>query len=414
MGFANPIWLWGLSGLLVPLAIHLLSRKEGTVIPIGSLRHLQDSNTQQFKSLRLNEILLLILRCLLIMLIVFFLSGFQWSSTSQQKWVLVEENLKGNPRTKALLDSLKKDGHEFHSLSQGFPITENTNQQPINYWQLIEELKSKGLSNAVIISSARIESFKGQRVAKGNLKWITIPAPSREYLLFAKTINSDSVTARIGFSKNGNTHYSTTWSKKTNNNRYFKIKEDSVQISSVDTLKVWLLSDKDLEYDRKIMLASLRAIEKFVSSKLIIVEETTDLQKHPGNNDWLIWLSEKQVPTLNTVGKIFYKNLADHKILEPQSAKEWALTTRLDQDKTLDQNLSLQLSQILFPAKEEWSIANLKDQRIMPEQMMWASQSEGTISETERASLLPIERPLLLLILILLLIERFVSYRRNQ
>ena len=69
MALANSFWLWGLSALSVPLIIHLLSRREGKVIRMGSLRYLQDSNTQQFKSLRLNEIILFILRCLLIIIL---------------------------------------------------------------------------------------------------------------------------------------------------------------------------------------------------------------------------------------------------------------------------------------------------------------------------------------------------------
>src|SRR6478735_8889858 len=94
MAFANPIWLWGFSALSIPLAIHLLSRKEGKVIAMGSLRHLKDANTQQFKSLRLNEIVLLLLRSLIIILLVLFLSGLQIHKTSKQKWVLVENELR--------------------------------------------------------------------------------------------------------------------------------------------------------------------------------------------------------------------------------------------------------------------------------------------------------------------------------
>ena len=39
----------------VPVAIHLLSRKEGKVIKVGSLRHLRETTTRQFRSLKPNE-----------------------------------------------------------------------------------------------------------------------------------------------------------------------------------------------------------------------------------------------------------------------------------------------------------------------------------------------------------------------
>ena len=66
MQFAQPIFLWALAGLSVPIAIHLLSKKEGKVIRLGSLRHVREKSTQQFKSIRLNEWLLLALRCLIV------------------------------------------------------------------------------------------------------------------------------------------------------------------------------------------------------------------------------------------------------------------------------------------------------------------------------------------------------------
>src|SRR6187401_594471 len=95
MLFANPIWLWALAGLLIPIGIHLLSRKEGQVIRIGSLRHLQETNTQQFKGIRLNEIVLLILRCTLIILFVLLMSGlsFERVNKSEAKWVVIEKGL---------------------------------------------------------------------------------------------------------------------------------------------------------------------------------------------------------------------------------------------------------------------------------------------------------------------------------
>jgi hypothetical protein len=47
--FAQPIFLWALTALAVPIGIHLLSRKEGKVVKMGSLRHLRETSTQQFK-----------------------------------------------------------------------------------------------------------------------------------------------------------------------------------------------------------------------------------------------------------------------------------------------------------------------------------------------------------------------------
>src|SRR5919107_1833405 len=114
MQFLNPIWLWGLTGLLIPIGIHLLSRKEGRTIKIGSVRHLEDNTTRQFKSIRLNEYLLLALRCLLITLLVFLLSDFIFNGIDEnKKWLLIEKGLECDDKLAVLIDTLQKRGFEI-------------------------------------------------------------------------------------------------------------------------------------------------------------------------------------------------------------------------------------------------------------------------------------------------------------
>ena len=43
MSFAHPLYLWTLLGLLVPIAIHLWSKKEAKTIKIGSVQLLSES-----------------------------------------------------------------------------------------------------------------------------------------------------------------------------------------------------------------------------------------------------------------------------------------------------------------------------------------------------------------------------------
>src|SRR3990170_3855302 len=142
MQFLNPIWLWGLTGILIPIGIHLLSRKEGRTIKIGSVRHLEDSRTKQFKSLRLNEILLLALRCLLIITLVFLLSGLHLKEIEKKglRWVLIEKGLEHEPEFSSLIDSLQRNGFDMKILAPGFPDLKDSiqNAEPINYWNLMK------------------------------------------------------------------------------------------------------------------------------------------------------------------------------------------------------------------------------------------------------------------------------------
>jgi hypothetical protein len=224
----------------------------------------------------------------------------------------------------------------------------------------------------------------------------------------------DSLNLKVGSLENGNTRHSTIKTKLTKADKYYKFKDDSVLVTSPDTVRILLAADPEFDYDRRIILASLKALENFLPATFRITQEGTDFKNQPGKNSWLIWLSEKESPSIPTKGKIVYKKTLSDKILQQQSADTWALTSRLNQDLALEDNLTLLLSEVLFPSTEEWRIANTKDQRVMPEQMMWNDFSDNARSSIENASLLPLEKPLILLFMFLLAVERLVSYKRNQ
>jgi hypothetical protein len=74
MIFGAPHMLWGLLGLIIPVAIHLLSRKEQRVIRVGSVRLFRDTESVKVRRILPTDILLLLLRCLLIVSLVFWLA----------------------------------------------------------------------------------------------------------------------------------------------------------------------------------------------------------------------------------------------------------------------------------------------------------------------------------------------------
>ncbi|MEP0086438.1 MAG: BatA domain-containing protein, partial [Maribacter dokdonensis] len=80
MSFAHPSYLWALLGLLVPIAIHLWSKKEAKTIKIGSVQWLSESKSKQSSSIQLNEWWLLVLRMGIISLLVLLMAKPQWHS----------------------------------------------------------------------------------------------------------------------------------------------------------------------------------------------------------------------------------------------------------------------------------------------------------------------------------------------
>lgn len=74
MEFLQPILLWGLLGLSVPIMIHLWNGKKGKLVSWAAMHWLQEQDNQSSKSIRIDQLLLLFLRMLMILLLVFLLA----------------------------------------------------------------------------------------------------------------------------------------------------------------------------------------------------------------------------------------------------------------------------------------------------------------------------------------------------
>ena len=74
MQFLQPALLWGALAVAIPIALHFWHQKKGTVIAWAAMRFLLEKSQQSRRGLRLDQILLLTLRCLIFLLLVFLLS----------------------------------------------------------------------------------------------------------------------------------------------------------------------------------------------------------------------------------------------------------------------------------------------------------------------------------------------------
>ncbi len=74
MEFLQPILLWGLLGLSIPIAIHLWNGKKGNQISWAAMAWLSEQENQSSKSIRLDQLLVLLLRIAMIILLVLLLS----------------------------------------------------------------------------------------------------------------------------------------------------------------------------------------------------------------------------------------------------------------------------------------------------------------------------------------------------
>jgi len=76
--FANPFLLLGLGGIAVPIIIHLLNRRQFQHVVWAAMRFLQISMEQNRRRLRIEDLLLLLLRCLIMALLALTLARPLW------------------------------------------------------------------------------------------------------------------------------------------------------------------------------------------------------------------------------------------------------------------------------------------------------------------------------------------------
>jgi hypothetical protein len=116
--FSAPLWLLALAALVIPLALHLWSRRPRQVLRVGTLRHLGDLPQARARSARLSDPLLLLLRLLILATVIVGLAGPRLGGNGMglpARLTLVSPELLGDPA----LDSL--DGTTVHLIAAGLP-----------------------------------------------------------------------------------------------------------------------------------------------------------------------------------------------------------------------------------------------------------------------------------------------------
>lgn len=89
MGFRNILMLAGLAAVAIPIIIHLLNRRRAKVIDWGAMQFLLSSVAARNRRIMIEEIILMVLRCLLVSLIVVAMAHPYLARQSKIPWALV-------------------------------------------------------------------------------------------------------------------------------------------------------------------------------------------------------------------------------------------------------------------------------------------------------------------------------------
>ena len=418
MHLINPIWLWGLTGLLIPIGIHLLSRKEGKVIKFGSLRHLEESHPKQSINVRLNEVALLLIRCALIFLIVMLLSELRIHLFQSQKsqWLILEQGLEQDPAIVSLTDSLKRNGFQVKSMTKGFPGTSERPAEPFaNYWEMVHHLPLESLNQVIVVSYSLSSKFRGKRIAlPENVTWISKDPEQKEFTLKRVKLSHDSVLVRTGKSSS----LQTSFTNRTEVDRSTAV-ETEVKLDTPDTVSITIYADSDFEYDRKIITASLHAIKRTIPVVFKLSTSAPALLNQNPQPDWIIWLS-KNVPEglLNTNSLVLREDQSRTsplltKVRVRADKQEWLITKRLNEETALTEQLTLNLSSLLLKNDLTKARADSLNQTTQPEEFLWSQNTRNISAASVRTDDDKTDQFLLAAIISILMAERFVAFKRN-
>ncbi len=406
--FLNPSWLWALWGITIPIAIHLLSQKEGKVISIGSLRHLEETPSKKFRGLKLNEYILLLIRCLLIGVLVLWLAGISFydQKAIEKKWLLIEPNLQTDQPIQKLIDSLINDGYELRSFEKSFPVENAVNtSSDIDNYTLVEDLRTEQIKEGIVISHNQYKKFAGQAIPlPDHIRWITLTQKPFDFLVNAQLMNKDSVSVIYGHTE---ADY-TSFERKILAGRAYN---DTAKVNPRKIIKISLLADADFLFDAQIIEASLNVVESTYGIDISLNSNTSLAEA--GKADWVIWLKYAQPPSLSSQ-LLYYHPKHTNNIIEPDRSNRWRLTSRLNTEVAIDTHLPALLASILLNNKTETERVSQLDRRMMADSLAWPRSSKENTNNMLVNAHSPSADYLLLVFAALLMLERTLSYLRQQ
>jgi hypothetical protein len=417
MQFSNATWLWALTGLFIPIGIHLLSRKEGKVILIGSLRYLRESPTAQFRHIKLNEIILLVLRCVMVILLVLWLAGMKLNVNEQKnkKWVVIEKGIERSKQYGTFIDSPRLRGFEVRWLSSGFPVLADSAalQSVDNYWALAEALASLELDSAAVISYNFQSRFRGERIAlPEHIRWLT-QDPENNIFAAQMIADGDSLFIREGSSSRTLTSFETVRVKRDDVN-------DTSLIEEKKQIDIVIFFSPDFDYDRKIVEAALKSIDAITPHSLnISARPSTEWRDQ--DMDWTIWLSTDSIPWKDAREAIVFRTCAIKTglLLPPGSPAcnqtgihSWLITKRLNQETAVKEHFTLDLASMILPSPPEIDRDN--DRRVLSEKLAWSAGNQKQLAVVSKEALRDIDHLIMILMLLTLVAERWLAFKRNQ
>ena len=340
---------------------------------VGSISLMLQSDRQQAKSIRLKDLLLLLIRCLLIILLALLLARPQYTKplgvTNTKGWLLIEkEQVKAAYKQyQPLIDSLNNAGFLFHYFEDEFkelPFTKALNEVDTlqqstlkSYWQLLARLNQEVPAQlpVYLFTTNKLIHFTGRRPNVNlDLHWITINVADNtsRFITNAYENTHGQLAISVANSKQGGTSAETLKSNRNALPSFITYQADSNLVSmkggkehqaplDTSTLHVWIYAGK-YSNDAFYLKAALEAIKSFTDYKIsyTITKNTADIPAKPG---WLFWLSDELIPV-----NIGAKNVMHYARGVEVNIASWLMI----ENNSNGQDQAINISKMIQPGKQ--------------------------------------------------------------
>ena len=432
MSFAQPSYLWALLGLLVPIAIHLWSKKEAKTIKIGSVQLLSESKSRQSSSIQLNEWWLLLLRMAIISLITLVMAKPQWQSkvNNSKLTYIIEPEFAKNEKFMARFTDLQAD-QEIRLLQSGLPINDNeyANSDDFNsadYWSLASEMDALQTDSIIVFTNGYAKGLKGAKPETNHdINWIvfdstqTIEKPLLAYqtdkniTLF--TANNSPVASKIA-TKNielGDVY------QLTSNGDSLQVLSSNLNSTKIPliqqpALEVSLIYADSLSADKRYITAALAVLSTYLNRDIKVESSLDNEVLKNKESDLTIWLSTKPA-LVSAQKKLVFKNdsISNALIIKGENENTFYITERITTENAVSGRLTENLLSILDVNKEVSELQAKADIRSVTEADLETNFKENKAFKTHKANW-NLNPYVWVVLLVLLIVERFVAYKRTQ
>ncbi len=444
MFFANSIYLWSLLGVLLPIGIHLWSRREARTIKVGSIALLEASDSVSSRSIRPNEWWLLFLRTLIVSFLALILSGPRIKGPAPKHEVVyvVEGSLlrSGLP---ADLGSRSGESPHVRLLEKGLPVwdpdeTPPPAAGPPGYWQLVPELNALNADSVLVFTRGYLSGTRSKRPAtRGHIRWIGVknkdphvqPLLARGNGETAELYTIRSQGEKTTFERRRITASQGTYAVSAGGDSIRLRGENEnflLPLQNNTPLHVRMYTGSEMQADAHYMEAALSAVSNYLDQEIRVEQGPATGDRTLGEADILIWLSPDPLPQVDGKVLFFRPDSLSSELIEPDLKEgHYRLTARLNLGNSMEGHLPEQLLQLLLPPQQWEGLIENADRRQWESAMLGGppegysdntNKPEGTdLQQQDRASdFRDLSGYFWLVVLALLTLERLLALRRKQ